>query len=251
MSADPHRPAPGVDSVRRTKSPKWRYVYFLLAAFDVVTVSAGVYLNHRIMGIYLRSVEVNRIWAERVTAYSHLGELAGDVDAPGNDVFDTRDVQKELERMRVAVIAFDRDLERQREELKANLDPAAAAPLQSLLDAIAVANTQMTEEATRIFDHFLNGRPDLAGQRMATMDHKYASLNEALLELRRAVGAIQQKNFTEQTAAAAELQGYERAIAGSIIFMVLGATFYGHKIARQMQSDADERERNFYALEAA
>ena len=251
MSPDPHRPAPGVDIVRRTNPRKWRYIYFLLAAFDVVTVSAGVYLNHRIMGIYVRSVEVNRVWAERVTAYSHLGELAGDVDAPGNDVFDTHDVQKELDRMRVAVEAFDRDLEEQREELRATLDPTAAAPLLSLLNAIAVAKTQMTEEATRIFDHFLNNRPDLAGQRMATMDHKYASLNEALLELRRAVGVIQQKNFTEQTAAAAELQGYERFIAMSIIFMVLGATFYGHKVARQMQSDADERERNFYALEAA
>src|SRR3977135_4317263 len=31
--------------------------------------------------------------------------------------------------------------------------------------------------------------------------------------------------------------------------MVLGATFYGHKIAQQMQSDADERERHFNALQ--
>ena len=241
----------GVAAVQRTRPPKWRYVYFLLAAFDLVTVSAGLYLNHRIMGIYLQSVEVNRIWAERVAAYSHLGELAGDVDAPGNDVFDTRDVRQEFIKMRTAVNAFDRDLETQRRELQANLDRAEAAPLLALLDAISVAKTQMTEEATRIFDYFLEGRPDLAGERMATMDHKYASLNAALLELRRAVGAIQQKNFTEQIAAAAELQRYEYAIGLSIILMVLGATLYGHKIAQQMQSDADERERHVNALRAA
>src|SRR6266850_6052080 len=108
--------------VHRTKPPKWRYIYFLLAAFDLVTVSAGLYLNYRIMGIYLRSVEVNRVWAERVSAYSHLGELAGDVDAPGNDVFDTRDVQKEVARMEAAVKAFDTDLQTQRQELQANLN---------------------------------------------------------------------------------------------------------------------------------
>jgi len=234
-----------------TKPPKWRYVYFLLAAFDLLTVSAGLYLNYRIMAIYVQSVEVNRVWAERVAAYSHLGELAGDVDAPGNDVFDTRDVRKEFVRMGAAVKAFDLDLQKQRQELQANLDRDAAAPLLALLDAIAVAKTQMTEEAARIFDYFLDSRADLAGERMATMDHKYASLNAALLELRRAVGAIQQKNFTEQTAAAAELQRYEYAIGLSIVLMVLGATFYGHKIARQMQSDADERERHFNALQAA
>jgi PAS domain S-box-containing protein len=235
----------------RTKPPKWRYVYFLLAAFDLVTVSAGLYLNYRIMGIYLRSVDVNRVWAGRAAAYSHLGELAADLDAPGNDVFDTHDVLKELARMGSAAGAFDRDLLNQRHELQQHLDSDAAAPLLALLDAIAVAKTQMTEEASRIFDFFLRGRADLAGQRMATMDQKYASLNAALLELRGAVSAIQQQNFTEQTAAAAELQRYEYAIALAIVVMVVGATLYGQKIAQQMQSDADERERHFNALRAA
>src|SRR3954465_11066381 len=209
-------------AVHRTRPPKWRYVYFLLAAFDLVTVSAGLYLNHRIMGIYLQSVEVNRIWAGRVAAYSHLGELAGDVDAPGNDVFDTRDVRQEYSRMGAAVKAFDLDLAKQRQELQASLDGDSGAPLLALLDAIAVAKAQMTAEAARIFDYFLENRADLAGERMATMDHKYASLNAALLELRRAVGAIQQENFAKQTAAAAELQRFEYGIGLSIILMVLG-----------------------------
>src|SRR6267378_4598265 len=113
MSAETGTGTQHVGAGHRTKPPKWRYIYFLLAAFDLVTVSAGLYLNYRIMGIYLRSVEVNRVWADRVNAYSHLGELAGDVDAPGNDVFDTRDVQKEFVRMRVAEKAFDLDLLKQ------------------------------------------------------------------------------------------------------------------------------------------
>jgi PAS domain S-box-containing protein len=251
MSAETGTGTQHVGAGHRTKPPKWRYVYFLLAAFDLVTVSAGLYLNHQIMGIYLRSVEVNRIWAERVAAYSHLGELAGDVDAPGNDVFDTRDVRQEFVRMGSAVKAFDTDLQTQRQELQANLNSDDAAPLLALLDAVAVAKTQMTEEAVRIFDYFLAGHADLAGERMATMDHKYASLNAALLGLRQAVGAIQQKNFTEQTAAAAALQRYEYGIGLSIILMVAGATFYGHKLAQQMQSDAEERERHFNALQAA
>src|SRR3954470_18691897 len=125
-------------AVHRTRPPKWRYVYFLLAAFDLVTVSAGLYLNHRIMGIYLQSVEVNRVWADRVSAYSHLGELAGDVDAPGNDVFDTHDVAKESARMEVAVANFDEAIRQQREELETDLDARSAAPLLALLNAISV-----------------------------------------------------------------------------------------------------------------
>jgi len=233
------------------KRPKWHYVYFLLAAFDLVTVSAGLYLNYRIMSIYTKSVEVNRVWAERIRAYSHLGELATDVDAPGNDVFDDRDVEKESAEMRAAEKVFDRHLAEQREELETNLDPQVAAPLLVLLDAITPAKTDMVAEAERIFDYFRQGRSDLAGERMATMDHKFANMNAALLKLRNTVSAIQEQNFEEQTAAAAEIQRFEYLIGLSIVLMVLGATFYGHKIARQMQSDADEKERHFNALQQA
>jgi predicted membrane chloride channel (bestrophin family) len=164
-SAEQHDADRHAGAVHRVKPPKWRYVYFLLAAFDLVTVSAGLYLNYRIMGIYLRSVEVNRVWAERISEYSHLGELAGAVDAPGNDVFDTREVKTEMVRMEAAVKAFELDLLKQRQELQANLDPAVAVPLLALLDAIEVAKSEMTAEAARIFDYFLEGRPDLAGER--------------------------------------------------------------------------------------
>ena len=236
---------------QRATPPKWRYVYFLLAAFDLVTVSGGLYLSHRIMGIYTHSVDVNRIWAGRISAYSHLGELAAAVNAPGNDVFDNRNVEKESARMHTAEKMFDRDLGKQRRELQTNLEPKVAAPLLALLDAISSAETEMIGEAERIFDYFRKGRPDLAGKRMATMDHKYARVNAALLQLQRSVEAIQQRHFREQTAAAAELQHFEYLISFSILLMVLGATLYGHKIAQQMQADADEKERHFNALQTA
>ena len=233
------------------RSPKWRYIYFLLAAFDVVTVSAGLYLNQRIMDIYINSVEVNRVWADRIAKYSYLAEIAAEVDAPGNDVFDNGDVNEEFVRMRVAEKAFDLELARQRQELQAHLRPEVARPLIALLDASSTAKGEMADEAIRIFDHFREGRPDLAGGRMATMDHKYARLNSALLELQRTVASIQERNFIEQTASAAEFQRFEYVIGLSIILMVLGATYYGHKIAQQMQSDAAERERHFNALQEA
>ena len=251
MSATSHIFDPVASGLKGAKPQRWHYIYFLLAAFDLVTVCAGMYLNRRIMDIYTHSVEVNRVWAGRVAAYSHLGELAAAVDAPGNDVFDNRKIEEEFVRMRVAEKIFDLELARQRQEVRANVEPELARQLLGMLDAIGTAENEMTDEALRIFDYFREGRPDLAGSRMATMDHKYASLNTALLELRRAVGAVQEQHFNEQTAAARGLQGYESVIGMLIILMVLGATYYGHKIARQMQSNAKERERHFAALEDA
>jgi hypothetical protein len=70
-------------------------IYYVLAAFSVFTVAMSLYLNHNIMAIYTDSVDVNRQWAERLTQYSELGQLAAAVDTPPNDVFDSHDAASE------------------------------------------------------------------------------------------------------------------------------------------------------------
>ena len=74
------------------KRPRWHLIYLLLAAFDILTVSASLYLNHQLMSSFASSVAVNREWADRLGAYSDLAGLATDVNMPGNEVFDTLDV---------------------------------------------------------------------------------------------------------------------------------------------------------------
>ena len=251
MKTEFDNPDAVISEPRPAKRSNWHYIYFLLAAFDLLTVCAGLYLNHRITTIYTDSVAANRIWADRLATYSHLGELAADVDAPGNDVFDTRDVPTELARMQSAQKVFDHEMLAIRGEMLVNLAPTVAAPLIRLLDAIDEAKTAMTKEADQIFGAFRAGQPEHAGERMATMDHKYASLNMALVKLRYAVGEIQQQNFKEQMAEAKDLQFYEHFIVLSIFLMVVGATVYGFKVARQEQADAEYRLRQMAAIAEA
>jgi signal transduction histidine kinase len=223
--------------------PKWHYLYFVLAALDLIAVSAGLYLSHSIMSIYVRSVEANQTWAERVFAYSHLGELAAAVNAPGNDVFDSREVDVETARMQAAKNIFDAKFAALREELGTNLTAGEAAPLIARLDAVGNAMDAMLAEARLIFSYFRAGQPDRAGERMATMDRRYATVNSALADLRHSVAMVQQKNFEHQMALASRQQQYEYIIGALILLMVAGATFYGHRMARQIQSDFAEKER--------
>ncbi len=44
---------------RKLGPRRWHLVYYLLAAFDLLTVSLSLYLNHRIMAIYTDSVNLN------------------------------------------------------------------------------------------------------------------------------------------------------------------------------------------------
>jgi signal transduction histidine kinase len=223
--------------------PKWHYLYFLLAALDLIAVSAGLYLSHSIMSIYVRSVEANQTWAERVFAYSNLGELAAAVNAPGNDVFDSREVDVETARMQAAKNAFDAKFAALREELSTSLPPAEAAPLLARFDAVGIAMEAMLAESRLIFSYFRAGKPDRAGERMATMDRRYATVNSALADLRNSVAMVQQKNFEQQMAAASRQEQLEYIVGALILLMVGGATLYGYRMARQIQSDFAEKER--------
>jgi signal transduction histidine kinase len=111
------------------------------------------------------------------------------------------------------------------------------------LDGVSLAMRDMAAEADLIFAHFRQGQTDRAGERMATMDRKYARLIAELAGLSGQVRDIQRHHFREQVAAAEYLRRFEYLIGGSIVLMVAGVTIYGHKIARKVRADEEKLER--------
>jgi signal transduction histidine kinase/AmiR/NasT family two-component response regulator len=241
MNNEPATPA--APAAKRSRS-KWLYLYFALAAFDLLTVGLGLYLSRETAQVYERSIAMNREWVERATKYSKLGELAQAVNAPGNDVFDSHDVAGERAKLFRALGTFDATLAVASDELRHRLPANEAAPILQQLSTINVAMKAMVDESGQIFGFFERGEADLAGKRMATMDRKYAELTTALAGLRDAVMEIKHKNLEKQAAVAAELKRFEYLIATLVILMVLGATFYGRKMSQQIDHDAKENERH-------
>lgn len=245
-SATPASP-PGQDLQR----PKWHRIYFLLAIFDLFTILFSLYLNRQIMGIYTHSVSVNHEWSDRTERYSRLRQLAGEVNAPGNDVFDSREVEAEREKMRKARSLFDAEISAIREDLLANASRQEAEQLLKGLDDIEAAMDEMTAEAGLIFSFFAGQNSESAGKRMATMDRKYHKVNTAFSLLDEDVHLIQDSHFAQQMKAAAFLQRFEYLIAGLILLMVAGATFYGHKLSQQALTTAREKEAHLRAVRAS
>ena len=228
--------------------PRWHRIYFLLAAFDLLTISVSLYLNDRLVRVHTVSVRNNQEWAERLGHYSDLGQLVSSVNAPGNDVFDTRDVPGESKRMHAALAEFDEALNNARRDLMSNTDDGQSALLLKDLDLIGNAVQGMVAEAEEIFSYFRNDEPDLAGARMATMDRKNAKVGTAIAALSHRVRDLQQAHFAKQTAAAASLARLEYVIAAAIVLIVCCVTLYGHKITRQVAISTRERESLINAL---
>jgi len=236
---------------RAGQRPKWYLLYYLLAAFDIVTVLACLTLNHLVLQNYVNSVGKSREWANREDQYAHLAELARAVNAPGNDVFDSRDVDAESLQMRVSLDAFNALFDAARSEIERNIGAVEALPLLAAFDEILHAMHDMVAEAELIFTFFGTKQPDRAGERMATMDRKYANVARALARLSGAVRSITQSHFDEQLRAATLLKQLEYLIVGLMILMIAGALYYGSRIYRAVRTADTERVRYIEELTRA
>ena len=168
---------PGTSRPEKTARPRipWHVVYYLLAAFDVLTVSASLYLSSRLLGIYRDSVSQNQEWARHLDEYAALQQLAADANAPGNDLFESHDVARESERLARARAAFADQLVVLRRHL-VEVHPGEARSMLTRFEAVERAMAEMTAEAQTTFSAFAAGGATPAGRRMAAMDRRYANV---------------------------------------------------------------------------
>jgi len=226
-------------------------IYYVLAAFSIFTVAMSLYLNHKIMAIYTDSVDSNRRWAERLTQYSELGQLAAAVNGPPNDVFESHDPVAEAGRMQVALTRFDKSLRGLRGEVHAHVSGQEAAALIRDFEAVDAAMIEMTREAAQIFSYYAQNQVKVAGEWMATVDHRYGDVNKALARLRTHVGAIQGARFDEEIRSAGALQKFNYLIAVLVVVMVGSTTGYGYKLATREATQQRELQRHIAGLRDA
>jgi PAS domain S-box-containing protein len=229
----------------------WHHVYYLLATLNLATLALSLYQNHRILTIYRDSVSVDQEWDERIDSYSVLTHLAAAVNAPGNDVFASHDVERESARLEMARRQFEQASGAATASLRDHPEPAIAAPVLHGLERTAAAMGSMVTEAEAIFASFRRADPSQAGQRMAAMDHRYAEVRAALDEVRRGAREVQRRNLERQASAAVAHAANEYVIGTLILLLVAAVTAYGSRLARRVESDRRERERFLAQLQEA
>ena len=218
--------APGEGST----PPKWHRVYFALAGFDVLTVCLGLLLTVSLLGLFNASVTINQEWTGRLALYSEINSQAQRVNAPGNDVFKSKDVPLESARLSEDLAAFQLLSVRAREDLETNVEPVLANSLLKDLKDVDLSMIKMAVDARGVLALFELGREGEAAVQMANMDHEYASVTHSIDQMRAKVLGVQSDLFAAQFSEAEDLELYGYGIAGLVFLMVLGVAVYGHKM---------------------
>ena len=230
----------GLDSPNQSpRRFRWHHLYYALAGFDLVTIVATLTLGHVVMSIFTASVDENQTWAHRLEQYGVLRNHAASGNAPGNNVFTTRNVDQEERALDASAVSFATKLAQERADLEVNVEPDLAEPLLADLDRVELAFQGMLHEARLIFSEFRTGSEQGAGAHMTSMDQRFYEVIGALNDLEQGVRQIQFEAFRAQSARADSLRKYELIVALVVVLILAGVTRYGHLVSRAF-SKAEE-----------
>ncbi len=215
----------------------WRQnLYYLLSALVLLTISANLYFNHKIMVLYTEADETNQQWEIRLGQYANLAQRATKVNASGNDVFSSRDVELEKSKIQKSLQSFEIQLGLANQDLDNINPPETRKSLLKDLELISLGMSEMVQETENIFYFFETGEVQKAGKHMALMNRKYSKIRFYLKDLKDNTRDILKKNITQQLAQAEAFGRYQYYLGGLIILLVGCLTIYGRVISRSMRS---------------
>lgn len=233
---------------------KWKYIYFGLALLDVVAVGTSLIINHRLVNLYSDTVRMSEFWTTRLEKIENLQVLASDVNAPGNDVFDSRNVKKERERFSTAIEKYNKQYFSALEDLRSHQNEFPLEKALSTYDLVRFKMDDMAQETEQIFSFIASGQKHLADSRMATMDQKYAQLRHALITSSKEIRKIESDYLHQQKKISEQLRLFELIFAGFITLMIAGIVSYGSVMSRFINKSFHEKkmaEEQKKALDAA
>lgn len=233
--------------------PRLQVVYVALAALVLVTVGTSVYLGARLLNVYTDSVRANAKWEARSTRYRDLAALAGVADAPGNEIFESKNARREQARLDTAVARYQLGMTAAREELKGDVSLNTEAYTKSTADLARVdaAMSIMVAQSRNVFREYVAGRFDSASRSMAEMDRQYAALNTTFWNAQTHITELQQERFDRDIAGVTALRTFQRLISLGVVLMVLGMGYYGFHLSRGLAKRIKEKDRHLRAIEAS
>ncbi|GAM98313.1 heavy metal sensor histidine kinase [alpha proteobacterium U9-1i] len=225
-------------------------VYFALAIFDILTISAALMLDHIVTTAFERSVHLSQEWSEHLDGLLDLQRLAQQVDAPGNDVFYSHDVAEERARRDAAQAEFTARWRELVADVEAEPDEEYAALLLMLRQADA-SMQGMVRDSEVIFEEMEAGDVVAAGRGMAIMDRSFGRLIADVEEAIAWVEQIQMGKIADQLEMARGARRMELLIAGAIFFIIIAVVVYGVYVGRVTRENDDKIARSVSDLEQA
>lgn len=233
------------------KPARWHYLYFIQAGFGIVVVLLSMALNHMLVTGYTQAERGNALLAELQKDLLLLARLTTQMDAPGNDVFISKDPDAEKEKFDALVEKASSQTLKVRETLKnVQISPEAEdaivarklSEMNELLKSVYAARETFIETTNNVFAHYKAGDEQKASEYMAQMDQLYSKDSAQLSEMTLLITSIGQYLATANADEASMLAQIEYLVAALVALLIVATAYYGLRLIKQYQREQRARD---------
>lgn len=213
--------------------PSWHLLYFVLAAFSVLTVTVTLGLNHQIMKLQDETLISNRACAQLARDLGNLEHEAAHLSRPAYRVFENEDYLVETQMLRRAQTRFKAELETTREHLRQSTFLSNHGQMVLMLTEVEAQTDRTVELSREIFDDYRGGRRARAAAKLAQIDALANQSHEQVDAIETMVKDAQLVSFELQAGRAGRLHDLQYVVGALVVAGALGLAVYGHRLAMQ------------------
>lgn len=218
--------------------------FFVIMAINAITFVAIYRTIHSAASVAESTVERARKLNTILGALSKLDLAASDLNAPGNDVFESQDVGFEEKRFNNYKNNFQEEISDLRKQISKLISVDEQKIIYQRLDAIQSHSELFTKVTAEIFSSFQKKSYSEASKKMAQMDRSYSDFRKAIIEMRTKLRSIDDKIGEELQSVTHDQNS--KTILILIVNLVFNVVLVALAILAYKKSKSNERVLKFY-----
>jgi signal transduction histidine kinase len=223
--------------------PRVQFVYFLIAAFNLVAIFCGLYLSHLVIGVYQVNVNESLFFDRQLTSSWVVADAASDAQSGFVKVLNTKALGQAQSIFKSKTYEFRQEINRLRAQLPLHFDEKPAAKALVLLRQMDTTMTEIERLADKVALSI--SANDSTGAQMAVtrIVERYDSLRYKIRDVNQLIGRVKLKASEDAAATVTRLRNYEFYIGVLMALVICAVSFYGHFMGRLLKRKFVELER--------
>lgn len=231
----------------------------------MIVVLVSLFITNQVAATYRHSLRTQQQWISEIAAVVELKIIAFEVIELSSNAFDIADddteALKEHERMlNEAIKTFGRHYAHVNRIMQAHLQASANLSLETRerieqvhleLEVAGKAMADVQLNVWAMLDRLYAGDYKKATSYLGSIDRSYGSVLRGIHNMRNLLRSTQTDIFATDLHEADEWSNVEYAMYMFVLLMVIGATYYGRQLGRQLSASAKEREQYVQTIEAS
>jgi signal transduction histidine kinase len=230
---------------------KMQYLYFLIAACNLLATAFCLYLSHRVISVYQSSVAETAAFDRQMSISWTIADTAVTAQSEFIKALDTKPVGQAQSIFKSKVGAFRHAMELLTSEISGHFSEIPAQDATRLLGQISAAMTDMENLAQSLTPEGGAGDDPAARQVVSKMTERYVSMRLKIENLIALIEKVRLASTQETGATAANLRNSEFYIGLLMALIVCSGAFYGQFMGRLLKRKFDELEKSNAELEEA